>query len=317
VILAQGDAGEVLRSLGAESVQCCVTSPPYYGQRDYGVEGQMGLEDSPFDYVDRLVGLFREVRRVLAPDGLLWLNLGDAYASNASRPRDEKVLFDFHRGSDTPSLENERHGRVAFRGGGIKGKDLIGLPWMVAFALRADGWWLRRDIVWNKLNCKPESVRDRPTTSHEYLFMLSKSPRYYYDRAAIAEPAGAKRKSGNVKRRFSQNRTPGGMGHSIPWEGTTRNKRSVWSLPSAHGNGAHYATFPVALVEPCILAGSRLGDAILDPFVGTGTTLVAAAAHGRAGIGIDINAGYLGLAASRIRLASPATPVEFISCLAS
>jgi DNA modification methylase len=193
VTIRHGDCREVLRTLPDESVHCCVTSPPYFGLRDYGVAGQIGLEPTPDEFVSQMVDVFREVRRVLRSDGTLWLNLGDSYAANAATAKG-KLGFESHRGSDTPTLNRVHQGRISVRGNGIKAKDLLGIPWRTAFALQADGWYLRQDIIWSKPNPMPESVTDRCTKAHEYIFLLSKSARYHYDAKAIAElalqPAG-------------------------------------------------------------------------------------------------------------------------------
>lgn len=332
-----GDALESLRSLPDESVQMCVTSPPYYGLRDYGVEGQIGLESSPSEYVERLVGVVREVRRVLHQSGTLWLNVGDSYAGSGKggNPADSPFQKQAtNRGSVVRGKRMER-GSGRWGGGdiavpGCKPKDLIGVPWMLAFALRADGWYLRSEIIWAKPNPMPESVTDRPTKSHEQLFLLSRSPSYFYDAAAIAEPAGGwngstfdgardlevrpntgrKARSGNKERKPGSARgCPEGTGSnvcgSIPWEGETRNKRDVWTVPTKPFQAAHFATFPVALIEPCILAGSKEGDTVLDPFGGAGTTALVADRLGRDSILIELNPEYAKLAEKRLHHDSP------------
>ncbi len=247
--IRQGDALERLREMPDESVQCCVTSPPYWGLRDYGVEGQLGLEATPEEYVEKLVGIFAEVDRVLRSDGTLWLNLGDSYAGRADASRgvtyrrDREVAM----APRTSSLS----------GGRKKNKDLVGIPWMVAFTLRAEGWYLRRDIIWSKPNPMPESVTDRPTSAHEYLFLLSKSPRYFYDAEAIRESAVSTKPSGNHYQRPEQI-SKGGQQSPHPWTdvGGGRNRRSVWEVSTRPYPEAHFATFPPDLVEPCILAGA-------------------------------------------------------------
>ena len=253
--IIQGDALTRLKELPSESVDCCITSPPYFGLRDYGVEGQIGLEESPEAYVSKLVEVFREVRRVLKKEGTLWLNIGDSYASNWPCNRRNVI--------GTGSLPNgKREARPPRMGDGLKDKDLIGIPWMVAFALRADGWWLRSDIIWHKPNCMPESVTDRPTKAHEYIFLLSKSKRYFYDNEAIKEPT-----TGNAPKRGNgthpKTTAPGnGIKANSSFEAacrdivTSRNKRTVWTVPSHPFKEAHFATFPPALIEPCILAGT-------------------------------------------------------------
>ena len=260
VRILTGDCRTTLASLDAESVQMCVTSPPYFGLRDYGHTGQIGLEPTPDAYVAELVAVFREVRRVLRDDGVLWLNLGDSYAAM----RDSKATPDTLRGdSDGTAVAGASNRNPAnLRAAGLKHKDLCGIPWRVAFALQADGWYLRSDIIWHKPNPMPESVTDRPTKSHEYLFLLAKSERYYYDADAIAEPSiypddkrrplgskGAWEMDGRAQRE-------NGGGVAYDHDTTTRNKRTVWTIATQPFKGAHFATFPPALIEPCILAGS-------------------------------------------------------------
>lgn len=250
-----GDCLEVLKTLPAESVDCCITSPPYYGLRDYGIGGQIGLEPTPEAYVARLVEVFREARRVLKDDGTLWLNIGDSYATNGGSR--SYGSYDNSTGRGDAPIGNRKAPN------GIKSKDLIGIPWMVAFALRADGWYLRSDIIWHKPNCMPESVTDRPTKSHEYLFLLSKGQRYYYDAEAIKEPntEGTKKRlsSGPVNpigkegTKASISRGDSGGKYEVA---NGRNKRTVWTIPTRPYKDAHFATFPEALVEPCILAGT-------------------------------------------------------------
>jgi DNA modification methylase len=321
--------------LADETVQVCVTSPPYWGLRDYklGAAG-IGLEKTPEEYVSNIVQVFREVRRVLRDDGTIWVNLGDSYSGG---------------GRGNYDVVSENKGNGASRGlgrptvPGLKPKDLVGIPWRVAFALQADGWYLRSDIIWHKPNPMPESVRDRPTKSHEYLFLLSKQPRYYYDAEAIAEPA-----SPNTHMRISQdlanqvgsfranggNKTNGPMRAVV--KGSTRklaeagsgiaanrdfesalamkvenrNRRDVWTVPTQPYRGAHFATYPEKLVEPCILAGSKAGDVVLDPFCGSGTTGAVAVKHGRDFIGIDMSAEYLELARRRIGEAQVLLPLS-------
>lgn len=367
----QGDALEVLRSLPSESVHCCITSPPYFGLRDYGIDGQIGLEETPDAYVQRLVEVFREVRRVLRDDGTLWLNLGDSYAGSGKGPA-----------GNLGKKHNERHMEHTNSSGnipnGLKAKDLIGIPWKVAFALQADGWYLRQDIIWHKPNPMPESVTDRCTKSHEYIFLLSKSAKYYYDSDAIREPLAASTQ--NDPRMQDMGRTYNGKGRGAYGEigkangsmeawtlnPNGRNKRSVWTVSTKPFPEAHFAVYPPDLIEPCILAGTspmacphcgapwkrvverepmeikRSGrDAalgkygktaasgtmikpatsvtigwqptctcegndgsgrcvVLDPFVGSGTTLLVAQRLGRSGIGIELNPDYCAMASRRI-----------------
>jgi len=303
--ILQGDALPLLRTIKPESVQCCVTSPPYWGLRDYGVEGQLGLEKTPEEYVTKMVEVFREVKRVLKADGTLWLNLGDSYATGTKADRQIGTL-DFGQGT-MKARQINRIGTPA----GLKTKDLVGIPWRVAFALQADGWYLRSEIIWHKPNPMPESVTDRPTKSHEQIFLLSKSQRYYYDADAVREPS-----EGTDKRlsRSPEEVANGAMRNSdLERFGTTRgkvnqpccnplgrNKRSVWTVPTKPYKQAHFATFPPKLIEPCILAGSRSGDIVLDPFAGSGTTLAVAKQLGRQAVGIELNPAYCELIQKRI-----------------
>jgi DNA modification methylase len=301
--IIQGDCIEGLRTLPDASVHCCVTSPPYWGLRDYGHDGQIGLESTPEAYVARMVEVFREVRRVLREDGTLWLNLGDSYAAN----RTYQV---------TPTKwASLTQGQPAKVPDGLKPKDLVGIPWRVAFALQADGWWLRQDIIWHKPNPMPESVRDRCTKAHEYVFLLTKSERYFYDAEAISEkakdPTGFKYQGGwaemqkhvepELRVRSGNCRTEtGSVPHFASGHGDRRNRRSVWTVTTKPYKGAHFATMPPALVEPCILAGCPEGGTVLDPFAGSGTTLAVAAELGRNGIGCELNPEYIELAEQRI-----------------
>ena len=311
-----GDARQRLSELPAGSARTCITSPPYFGLRDYGVDGQIGLEETPEAYVAEMVSLFREVWRVLANDGTLWLNIGDSYASF----RDGKATPDTTRGDSTGTLvpKGSAKNRMAstFQGTGIKHKDLIGIPWRVAFALQADGWYLRSDIIWHKPNPMPESVTDRPTKSHEYLFLLTKSPRYYYDHEAIKEPVSdvslARSKYAfHSDRPSTKNASMGGTGIHTDQMGerfvnpTGRNKRDVWTITTKPFKGAHFAVMPEALVEPCVLAGSAEGDTVLDPFTGSGTVAVVANRHGRNFVGTELNVEYAEIARHRITNDSP------------
>lgn len=284
--------------LADESIQCVVTSPPYWGLRDYGVTGQLGLEPTPDEFVASMVAVFREVRRVLRSDGTCFVNLGDSY--NGSGPSGGNGKQYTNVGSQATTVK-----AVA----GLKPKDLIGIPWRVALALQTDGWYLRSDIIWAKPNPMPESVTDRPTKSHEYLFLLSKSEKYYFDSEAVREPLtpGSEERyaapfvdiktgtTGTRETRSVRNGKPVML--DVP---SGRNIRTVWTIPTESYPGSHFATFPRKLVEPCIKAGSKPGDIVLDPFIGSGTTIVVANALGRHGIGIDLSREYLGLAAKRI-----------------
>ena len=303
-----GDCRDTLRTLAFDGVkaQMCVTSPPYFGLRDYGHDGQIGLEQTPEEYIAAMVEVFRCVRDVLADDGTLWLNIGDSYAGAG---------YSNHKGTGGTQREDggkQRH----LSGTGCKNKDLIGIPWLLAFALRADGWYLRQDIIWHKPNPMPESVRDRCTKAHEYIFLLSKSDRYFFDSEAMKEPAvsGATGAAALFKRVGSKReQTILGQGYGTHREeredvayNQTRNRRSVWSVPVRAYKGAHFATFPPALIEPCILAGSRPGDIVLDPFMGSGTTAAVALQHGRQYLGCELNQDYGPLQDERIRATTDA-----------
>ncbi len=298
-----GDCRDVLRSLPEGSVDCCVTSPPYWGLRDYGVDGQLGNERTYLEYVAHMVEVFREVRRVLRDDGTLWLNLGDCYATDTKwgGSSGEK------NGDQGGGARRERKLTT-----GLKPKDLVGIPWRVAFALQDDGWYLRSDIIWHKPNPMPESVRDRPTKAHEYLFLLSKSERYYYDAEAAAEKS-TNRAPGNVEPHkyakqyesgHGEHRTAAGL-ERIREAKETRNRRTVWTVGSQPYSGAHFATFPPKLIEPCILAGCPAGGTVLDCFGGSGTTGLVAEAHGRDWLLCELNPKYAELAERRVRNLPP------------
>jgi DNA modification methylase len=294
-----GDTLAILRSAPDACVQTVVTSPPYWGLRDYGQEAQIGLEPTPEDYVERIVEVFREVRRVLRDDGTVWLNLGDSYSAQPGQ-----------RKSTDKAGEKQQTKRGSTEVGshavpGLKPKDLVGIPWRVAFALQADGWYLRSDIVWAKPNPMPESVTDRPTKAHEYVFLLSKSARYFYDAGAVKEQ-GTNRPPGNASHKHTTayaegdefSRTKGGLLDIGARE--QRNLRTVWNIATKPFPGAHFATFPQQLVEPCVKAGSAEGDVILDPFAGSGTVGVVALRLGRRFIGIELNPEYAEMAEQRI-----------------
>jgi DNA modification methylase len=285
-----GDCRETMRKWAAQGVkaQTCVTSPPYYGLRDYGHEGQIGLEETPEEYINAMVEVFRCVWDVLEDDGTLWLNIGDSYASTGGRQVEQTVrksgdyVNSGQKGSDGVGTSRKPPE-------GIKTKDLIGIPWMLAFALRADGWYLRQDIIWHKPNPMPESVQDRCTKAHEYIFLLSKSQKYYYDIEAIQEPAiyaGDDRGSRTDSRRGTEANSVSGK------TGEFKNKRSVWTVTTKPYSGAHFAVFPSELIEPCILAGAPVGGIVLDPFMGSGTTAQVAQDLGRKYLGCELNTEY-------------------------
>lgn len=261
--IIHGDSREVLQELPSNFFQVCVTSPPYWGLRDYGVDEQIGAEIKLDSYIENLVSVFEELKRLLKPDGTFWLNIGDSYTSGNRKWRaPDKKLPQRAMSYRPPTPE------------GLKPKDLIGVPWRVAFALQEAGWYLRSEIIWEKPNANPESVQDRPVRCHEHIFLLTKSKMYYYNREAIKEP------------------TNGGHG--------TRYKRSVWSVNTEPFKEAHFATFPPSLIEPCILAGSKLGDYILDPFFGAGTLGLVAKTVGRRYVGVEISEDYVEMAKDRI-----------------
>jgi site-specific DNA-methyltransferase (cytosine-N4-specific) len=262
-ILYEGDALTVLQRLPSDSVQCAVTSPPYWGLRNYNNAEQIGLEETLPQFLNRLRTVFTEVRRVLRPDGVFWLNIGDGYTSG-------------NRGWRAPDKKNPARAMDVRPStpDGLKAKDLLGIPWRLAFALQDDGWYLRADVVWNKPNAMPESVKDRPTRAHEYMFMLTKDEKYYYDRTAVLEANG-------------------------------RNCRSVWNVHTQGFTGAHFATFPPKLIEPCIKSSTRPGDFVLDPFFGSGTVGLVAQSLERRYVGIELNPEYVSLAARRIGLEGP------------
>ena len=337
-----GDCRKVLRRLPDESVQCCVTSPPYWGLRDYGVQGQLGLEQTPEEYVGKMIDVFREVRRILRNDGTLWVNLGDCYVagfrggsvgikSTLNGTRRNQVQYRSFRRDQKPM--GDVLGRCV---SGLKPKDIVGIPWRLAFALQADGWYLRSDIIWHKPNPMPESVQDRPTKSHEYVFLLAKSERYFYDVDAIREPYtygeggdhhrnvdlsgkymppgqasphNGLRKASKFPRGWDSGPGPHhGLAGNYPFEKDRvypfhpggRTKRSVWTVGARAFKDEHFATFPEALVEPCILAGCPPGGIVLDPFIGSGTTGIVALSLGRHFVGIEISPKYAAMARRRL-----------------
>lgn len=313
--IIQGDVRETLKTLPSEAINCCITSPPYFGLRDYGCNGQIGLEESPEEYVTQLVNIFREVRRALRSDGTLWLNLGDSYTGSASTGgKGKETAYTGER-----NLPNKL-------GKGLKQKDLIGIPWMVAFGLRADGWYLRSDIIWNKPNAMPESVTDRPTRSHEYIFLLSKSAHYHYDHEAIREQrathdtdisgftggeySGVRRRAdGTIKADKQRGHSRRHAGFNDRWDHMTleqqcangRNKRDVWTVAPAQFREAHFATFPTELIRPCVRAGCPAGGTVLDPFSGAATTGVVCIQENVNYIGLELNPEYVTLSERRLR----------------
>lgn len=280
-------------------VQTCVTSPPYFGLRDYQVAGQLGLEATPQEYVANMVEVFSLVRELLSDDATLWLNLGDSYNT---QPAGNKSPCGFSqtrpsRISGNGDQETVKTGRELIPG--LKKKDLIGIPWRVAFALQADGWYLRQDIIWHKPNPMPESVTDRCTKAHEYIFLLSKSERYYFDHEAIKEPSVEPNRKRGDPIGHTQRKLADRPVNRKASQTENRNKRSVWEVATQPYSGAHFATFPPALIEPCILAGSRAGDIVFDPFLGSGTTAQVAQDLGRRWIGCELNGNYLELQSHR------------------
>lgn len=345
-----GDCIESMRLMQDQSVHCCVTSPPYYGLRDYGVDGQIGLEQTPEQFIQKLVEVFREVKRVLRDDGVLWVNIGDSYAGSGKGAWSNKDGGQKEVYIPDPQSPQSKMPKVP---NGCKPKDLIGIPWMLAFALRADGWYLRQDIIWNKPNAMPESVRDRCTKAHEYVFLLSKSPRYFYDYEAIKEPAnltgkgnantfrggayvhdstfnnsegGNRTVSGNTRaKRDSFKREGSKREQAIPsqsygthrserdestWDVSLKNKRSVWTVATKGYKAAHFATFPPELIEPCILAGCPKGGVVFDPFGGSGTTAAVAMKHNRNAVLCELNAEYAELIPARIDSIVDAKPKQ-------
>ena len=300
-----GDALDVLHTLPDNFVHCCITSPPYYALRDYGVDGQIGREGTPAQYVARLTEVFSEVRRVLLPSGTLWLNIADTYCGTGSKGD--------HLDPKNPSGRNGQGVSLAQRVENVKAKDMIGIPWMLAFALRDYGWYLRSDIIWQKANPMPESCKDRPSRCYEHIFLLTKSKSYYYDAAAIAEPV-AESTPMRMRRKFGKNKYSAGIpgqthqhlndyrpnGYAEEDIPLLRNKRDVWQINSVPYKGAHFAAYPPKLVETCLLAGCPPDGIVLDPFLGSGTTAAVAKQMGRHHIGIELNPDYCTLAEQRI-----------------
>ena len=314
-----GDCKSILPTLEAQSVQTVVTSPPYFGLRDYGVAGQFGQEKSVEEYVENLVSVFRAIRRVLKDDGTVWLNLGDSYAGSGKNRNADGESCGFQSACKQSTVKGRLRGNLKKTplSGSLKHKDLIGVPWRVAFALQAEGWYLRQDIIWHKPNVMPEPVKDRCTKSHEYIFLLSKNRRYYFDYKAIQEdavtcekrlPAIVRNRKYGYNSKLNAMLTQFGKKHApcraadAKSESAKRNKRDVWTINTEAYKGAHFAAFPLRLVMPCILAGSRAGDTVLDPFFGSGTVAEAAALLGRSWIGIELNPAYEPLYKERLAL---------------
>ena len=310
------DAAAGLKTLPQESVQMCVTSPPYYGLRDYGTDGQIGVEQTPREYIDRLIEVFVEVYRVLKPDGTFWLNISDSYAGSGKGPMSIQVAGN-GKNKNLYDMKSRIY-EVPKRWENIKPKDMIGIPWMLAFALRDFGYYLRSDIIWHKTNCLPESVKDRPSKSYEHIFLFAKSPKYYFDYKAIQEPikevtAARYTRGRSGKAKYSGTQASQGIDRKTDavMEETRqyRRKRDVWEVSTnTYRMDEHFAMFPERLIEPCILAGSRPGDTVLDPFFGSGTTGAVAKRFGREYIGIDLNPRYLEKAELRIVQVIPEKP---------
>ena len=300
-----GDCRQTLKEFD-EKARMCVTSPPYYGLRDYGgEESQIGQEQSPEEFIDELVKVFREVRNVLTDDGTCWVNLGDSYYNYRPGSKAYPKQSVSKTNQDLPESSAKRSTKLE----GLKEKDLIGIPWMFAFAMRADGWYLRQDIIWHKPNPMPESVRDRCTKAHEYIFLFSKNKKYFYDNEAIKEPA----KDWGTRDRTNGKYHNEGTGLQ-PHSGLTKsyekkNKRSVWTVTKKPYKGAHFATYPPDLIEPCILAGSEVGDIVLDPFMGSGTTAAVAKSLGRDYIGCELHEDYGNLIEKRVGEYAPVMEV--------
>jgi DNA modification methylase len=340
-----GDSLTLLRKMPSNLVNCCVTSPPYFGLRDYGMDGQIGLEQTPDEYISKLVDVFREVKRVLRDDGTLWLNIGDSYAAQRGGTHQPAETLAGGKGGKTVDgarVNRDRHDgynpTCNAHAIGLKHKDLIGIPWRVAFALQADGWYLRQDIIWHKPNPMPESVKDRCTKAHEYIFLLSKSAKYYFDSEAIQEPLASSsvaRLSQDIETQAGSDRVPGKTNgrmkavYTKPYTGSStkdyaaggaqdasetkkrivdkilsgeisgRNKRSVWTVTTKPFKGAHFATFPPDLIEPCVLAGCPENGVVLDPFNGAGTVGVVSFKNNRNYVGVELNPEYCRITVER------------------
>jgi DNA modification methylase len=316
--IIEGDCIKGMRTLPDCCIQTCITSPPYFGLRDYGKEEQIGQEETPDRYVAKMVEVFREVRRILREDGTVWLNLGDSYARQGGtkgKPR-------HWDGREADAMKDMATFRNLADEIGLKPKDMVGIPWRVALALQSDGWYLRQDIIWNKPNPMPEAVTDRCTKAHEYIFLLSKNQRYYFDNEVIREPSVTptdgrgsweeRKKDGHPMRYGMANRGDGFKMPSISAPNGGRNKRSVWTVTTKPFRGAHFATFPKDLIEPCVLAGCPEGGTVLDPFTGSGTTCVVALKNNRRFVGTELNPDYIKIARSRIADEAPMSLMEVL-----
>ena len=297
--ILHGSCLDRLKDLEDQSVNTCITSPPYWGLRDYGEGEQLGLEETPEEFVENLVNVFREVKRVLRDDGTVWLNLGDSYVGGGRGWQWSKE-GSIQQGHIDAGV---KYGKPTGKIDGLKSKDLVGIPWRVAFALQADGWYLRQDIIWHKPNPMPESVRDRCTKAHEYIFLLSKSPKYYFDNEAIKEDAkfpDGPNAADKIRKGVGKHGMDTRSGLNKIGANPKRNKRSVWTVTTKPFKGAHFATFPMDLIEPCVLAGCPEGGTVLDPFGGSGTTAQVANGHNRDAILIELNEEYIEIAKERL-----------------
>ena len=300
-MILHGDVLDMLKTLDSESVHCCVTSPPYWGLRDYGVDGQLGLEKTPQEYIAKMVEVFREVKRVLRKDGTLWLNIGDSYIGGGRGGKGQCGKGSFE---ESRYEQGCKIGLPTGKVDGLKPKDLCLIPFRLAIALQEDGWWVRSDIIWAKPNPMPESVTDRPTKSHEYVFLLTKSAKYYFDQEAVREPHlwADRDKRADGQKHLSKGLSESGnyATNGVCYHPNGRNVRTVWTIPTQPTREAHFATFPEALIVPCIKAGCPEGGTVLDPFFGSGTTGIVAKKLQRKWIGIELNAEYIKIAEKRI-----------------
>lgn len=291
-----GNSLNILKRIKSNLVQCCITSPPYFGLRDYGNDEQIGLEKNPDDFIVELVTVFMEIHRIMKDDGILWINIGDSYSGSGKGP-----AGNFKSGKSDPRNMYEKHTKIIPEF--CKPKDLIGIPWMLAFALRNSGWYLRQEIIWSKPNPMPESVKDRCTKSHEQIFMFTKSKKYYFDNEAIKEPSLTRDTNVRDRDKGSLNKVPGrtkmkGLKHN---NYEKKNKRSVWTVNTSRYKGAHFATFPLELIEPCLLSSTKENDIVIDPFGGSGTVNLACKKHNRTGVYVDLSKEYTQMAKDRCK----------------